>query len=454
MDYLPKFLQGWDVTQEPLGLARYELQQAAQTGRNVAALQARLEASDIADAQTLRGIYDDTMALQAPGDWPHFEGSDLADILAELPTAPKVVIPDRIEDRVQGAWFGRVIGNMVGKPVEVGSTRLTLREYLRATDAYPVTDYIPFGSASEREALSLSLPMEVFHGATRGHVHGSVRDDDIDYTILGLALLENHGTGYTTYDVASEWLARFPIYQLFTAERAAYKNLLRDVPLDRVGEYENPFREWIGALIRADIFGYVAPGDPRRAATLAYPDAILSHRANGVYGEMWAAALVASAFTASGPEDSVLTSLRQVPPTSQLAAEIQAVLADFHSGIDWEEAMDRLEARWDGVNWVHTINNAGALAAAILWGGGDFTTTVGLSVQSGLDTDSIGATAGSWAGAHVGYQALPAHLLDPLEDTCRSAVFGFGESSISSYAQRTLTLISDSQGMAAQHSDS
>jgi len=30
---------------------------------------------------------------------------------------------------------------------------------------------------------------------------------------------------------------------------------------------------------------------------------------------------------------------------------------------------------------VHTINNAGALTAAILWGGGDFTATACLAVQ-------------------------------------------------------------------------
>jgi len=110
--------------------------------------------------------------------------------------------------------------------------------------------------------------------------------------------------------------SRFPVYQVYTAERATYQNLVREVPLEQAGEYRNPYREWIGALIRADIFGYVAAGDPRRAAVLAYRDAILSHRANGLYGEMWAAALVASAFVATSPEESIARSLESVPTRS------------------------------------------------------------------------------------------------------------------------------------------
>ncbi|GAA3501272.1 hypothetical protein GCM10019016_083790 [Streptomyces prasinosporus] len=57
----------------------------------------------------------------------------------------------------------------------------------------------------------------------------------------------------------------------------------------------------IGALIRADVHGWVSPGAPRRAAALARKDAVLSHTGNGVYGAMWAAALVAAAFTAPTP---------------------------------------------------------------------------------------------------------------------------------------------------------
>jgi len=168
--------------------------------------------------------------------------------------------------------------------------------------------------------------------------------------------------------------------------------------------------------------------------------ASLSHRANGIYGAMWAAALISRAFTATGPEESIVESLRHVPGDSRLAAEIRTVLIQFRQGLDWEQCLDDLHTRHAGMSWVHTINNAGALTAAVLWGGGGFAETVGLAVQAGLDTDSIGATAGAWAGAWLGRPALPATLVDPLEDRCRTGVFGFGELAISSLAERTLAL--------------
>ena len=55
-------------------------------------------------------------------------------------------------------------------------------------------------------------------------------------------------------------------------------SLLHNVPIATVGENRNPYREWIGALIRADVSGWVFPGQPGAAAQLVYQDASLSHR--------------------------------------------------------------------------------------------------------------------------------------------------------------------------------
>ncbi|GAA3526256.1 ADP-ribosylglycohydrolase family protein [Amycolatopsis ultiminotia] len=437
MEYISDEEKNAGLTQEPWGLAHGEIEQAAQTGRAVTALRDRLAALTPADGAALLEVYEEALALPPAADWPYTEPSDPDEIRLALPADddPQPAVPD-LADRVHGAWTGRVIGNTIGKPFEIGPTRETIRGYLGSIGAYPLRGYVPFAEGADRSVLG----RWGFEGITEGRISGAVRDDDIDFTVLGLHILETYGPTYTTRDVAREWLSRFPVYQVFTAERNAYQNLVREVPLAEAGSHHNPFREWIGALIRADIFGMVHPGRPRRAALLTLPDALLSHRANGIYGQMWAAALLATAFTAETPEDCVAQSLRHIPAGSRLAAEIRAVAADHAAGTDWEQAIDRITARHTGMNWVHTINNAGALTAAILWGAGDFATTVGLAVQAGLDTDSIGASAGAWAGAFTGFDRLPGDLVRPIEDTYRSGVFGVGDTRISNLADRTLAI--------------
>ena len=96
----------------------------------------------------------------------------------------------------------------------------------------------------------------------------------------------------------------------------------------------NPYREWIGAQIRGDAFGYVNPGNARRAATTAYQDASLSHRGNGIYGEMWAAALVAEAFVSPDAATALRRSLAHVPPRSRLHEALSGVLSDHDKGLD------------------------------------------------------------------------------------------------------------------------
>ncbi len=44
-------------------------------------------------------------------------------------------------------------------------------------------------------------------------------DDDLNYPLLDLLLLQRHGHGFTTADVARLWLDELPAGRTFTAER-------------------------------------------------------------------------------------------------------------------------------------------------------------------------------------------------------------------------------------------
>ncbi|KUO12912.1 ADP-ribosylglycohydrolase family protein [Streptomyces sp. DSM 15324] len=344
-----------------------------------------------------------------------------------------------LADRVLGGWLGRIAGNMLGKPVEQGEvwTRERIDGYLRRAGALPLTDYLPEPATEEDRGR---LRPE-WRSCVRGRVHGSCRDDDIDYAILGLDLLERHGFAFTTEQVGDLWLLRLPYLQTFTAERAAYRNLAGGIRPPLTATYDNPYQEWIGALIRADVYGWTSPGAPRRAASLARRDAVLSHTGNGVYGAMWSAALIAAAFTAPTVRGALAEAMAVIPASSRLARTVRRVTALHDTGLGWEDTLATVGAETSGLGWIHTVPNAAVLTAGLLYGDGDFTRTLALTVRGGLDTDSNGATAGSVAGVMTGARAIPAHWTDPLEDTVHSAVFGFDGARISELAERTVRLV-------------
>ncbi|WP_338895078.1 ADP-ribosylglycohydrolase family protein [Streptomyces sp. TG1A-60] len=355
-----------------------------------------------------------------------------------IPAPPTPLTGAGLADRVLGGWLGRIAGNMLGKPVEQGDlwTRERIDGYLRRAGALPLTDYLP-EPADESDALALRPE---WRACVRGRIHGSCRDDDVDYAILGLHLLETHGFGFSTEQVGDLWLLRLPYLQTFTAERAAYRNLAGGLKPPLTATYDNPYQEWIGALIRADVYGWTCPGLPRRAASLARRDAVLSHTGNGVYGAMWAAALVSAAFTASGVRAAVDEASAVIPASSRLARTVRRVVSLHDAGMTWEETLTTVGEETAGRGWIHVVPNAAVLTAGLLYGEGDFTRSIALTVRGGLDTDSNGATAGSVAGVLCGAAAIPDRWKDPLEDTVRSAVFGFDGVRISELAERTVRL--------------
>ena len=198
------------------------------------------------------------------------------------------------------------------------------------------------------------------------------RDDDMDYPILGLLALEGHGSDLTSRNMANTWLSRMPFYLLYTAESAAYRNLVNRRWPPESATWRNPFREWIGAQIRADIFGYVSPGWPERAAELAFRDACMSHVKNGIYGEMFVAAMLAATFATSDIDEIVDVGLSEIPANCRLAEAVRETRAWCHASADWEEVWDRINERFGHYHRVHTINNAALVVMGLYFGARDY----------------------------------------------------------------------------------
>jgi len=397
-----------------------------------------------ASAGELESFWRALYALPPQPGWRYVEPSRFDEIRAVSPavrTGPWKADMDEMEDRMLGAWLGRCAGCLLGKPVE-GWPKERIEDCLRSEDAYPLDDYF------RRPPNAQGKPKG--HGLYLGEIDRMPRDDDIDYTILGLHILESFGRDVTSEQIAGQWLSRLQYGSVYTAERIAYRNLVNQLPIPETATYLNPYREWIGAQIRADAWGYAMPGRPSSAAELAFRDASISHVKNGIYGEMMASAMVAAAFCLKEPRKIVQAGLSVIPANSRLSEAVRNLLKWSRGAVSWQDCWSLVKQNYGHYSPVHTINNALNVVLALVYGKLDFTRTVGIAVMGGWDTDCNGATAGSIAGAAVGASMIPEKWKGPLQDRVESHVRGYQECRLPDLASRaTRQAVRNIQGLKA-----
>lgn len=297
--------------------------------------------------------------------------------------------------RIRAAWLGRISGCVLGKPLEVLSFREGpdgVQRYLRDAGALPLRDYVPLvedaGFAPAERACCL------------GRIERAEPDDDIDYTLLALTLVEEHGSSVRTEDVARAWLRLLPGGVTWTAERAAYRTLLDNMAEQFVngeaagfdlGECsDNRYNDWIGGQIRADLYGWVCPGRPSLAAELARRDAGLSHRGDGVHAAAFVAALAAALPDCADLDAALDRALAQIPARSGAAEAVR-----FGRSISGDaDAVERLHRHYSDLTPLHAVNNLALVVWSLCAHPGDFSATIGEVVAAGWDTDCNGATAG------------------------------------------------------------
>ncbi|NQV42330.1 MAG: ADP-ribosylglycohydrolase family protein [Candidatus Marinimicrobia bacterium] len=346
---------------------------------------------------------------------------------------------ESLYDAILGGWLGRSGGCLLGKPIEKYH-RTVIREMLESNNAWPLDNY--FTQVGMPRDLLERYPWKRRWGleSLRENIQCMPEDDDLNFTMLNLHILESNGARFSSEDVGNAWLNKLPVFEVFTAERIAYQNLLNGISPPQSATHLNPFREWIGAQIRADLWGYVCPGNPKQAAEFAWRDARVTHVRTGVYGEMFFAAVVAGAFIEKDIRKLIRMGLDQIPPQSRFAAAIEYVLQLPVEEMPWEEVADLIYEKFGHYHWVHTINNAALTVATLLKGQGDYEKTITNAVMGGWDTDCNGATSGSIIGVLVGAQALPSKWIDPLKNQVRSSLGGFDNSKFSDLAKRTQSI--------------
>lgn len=406
---------------------------------------------DAMSEEELEAVYNELDKLSISDSFKYTEPNGLESILKASTGCKYKKEPDRntLFSYFYGAWLGRIIGCIIGKPVERypyggGTDKLKGWECIKlwqdgAGDNFPPTDYISGRSKAEKEyGLDVGCAPSL-----RENLRYAESDDDIRYLVLGLLVNEKYGNDFTAVDIADMWQSYLVPSMTYTAEKIAYVNSLTcpDTTPEEKANYcnshRNPFREWIGAQIRIDHYGYYNAGDPLSAAKAAFNDANLSHTKNGVYGAMFFAALISAAFTEKNIRKCIDIALSVIPQKSRLYDDIQFAVNVAEKSDDATELYGKLWERFGELSAVHTNNNAAICVASLIMGNGDFVCTVGIAVGAGWDTDCNGATVGSFMGALLGNEKIPEYLSAPLNDTLYSSITDFHPTSIRNCAERT-----------------
>lgn len=372
--------------------------------------------------------------------YPYVEPSELSEIraLRKKPEPAGAVDKDTLEDKIHGAWMGRICGCLLGKTVE-GIRTNELIPFLQETGNYPMHRYIYRSDVTDQMLKKYGFPFA--HVPYADTVDGMPVDDDTNYVIMAQEIIQNRGRDFTPQDVANAWLAYQSKNAYFTAERVAFRNFINGFTPPMSVVYQNPCREWIGAQIRGDYFGYINPGDPEAAAEMAFRDASVSHIKNGIYGEMFAAAMIAVAATTDDVEKIILGGLGEIPHTSRLYESVMTVMDHFKRGGTQADCFAMIHKAYDEYTahgWCHTISNAMIVAASLLYGGGDYGKSVCMAVETGFDTDCNGATVGSVLGMAGGLGSIPAYWQAPIRDTLHTSIFGVGTVKISERVRMTM----------------
>jgi ADP-ribosylglycohydrolase len=437
----------------------YDWQQARDEGRNVEhlkevckAIQKRFYSDNrqdtLNDLEVACALEREMRKAPVTEKFKYGEPSDYEEILKERPEKGRAIfsVPDgAAKKRILGGWTGRVVGCLLGKPLEFWKHK-NLIGMLKETDNYPVNRYVSTKDFTpdliKKYNIKTGGPLikQPWIDELKGYAPA---DDDTNYTVLNLQLMEVFGYDFDPGDVLYAWIYWVPAGLCCTAERVAYNNALNGLSVPATATFQNPYREWVGAQIRAEAFGWVNPGNAEAAAEAAFRDACVSHTRNGIYGEMFIAAMVAAAMHSNDAREIIEAGLGEIPENSRLAMAVRSVIAEYDNGMTLEESIEKLHSLHDENNifeWCHIIPNEKIVILSLLHSGGDFTRAIGNCVQFAFDTDSNAAVVGAVMGTLLGSEGIEEKWTAPIGGLLASTVLDEHMNRIEDLAERTFKI--------------
>lgn len=380
-------------------------------------------------------------------DWPYIEPSDFRDIKTEAewnsPKSAPAPSEAVLREKARAAFMGSVVGCMLGKPVEAKLEMKELRKALEEAGEWPLDNYV-----TTKVLDNVGRRHRSWNETVRSRIQHVSPDDDINYTVLGMLVLEKSGMNFTRTDLAELWFLNLAPGWTFGPERtflskAATENTgwpdpgqdLSDQTIEQWGSVAQLGVELCGAAIRADAYGYAALSKPLLAAEMAFRDASMTHRRSGIYGTMFNAAAIASAATATDPIEIFASALTVVPRKSRFYEVVHDSLEIVDQASDWIEAYEKIHERHHDYGFCEILQETGTMINSA-----KFAQSTGhgvcLQVSQGNDTDSYGATLGSILGAYFGPEGLEDRWIKPFNNRIHTALSAFHETRLDAVAER------------------
>jgi len=303
-------------------------------------------------------------------------------------------------DKVMGCWAGKNIGGVLGAPFE-GKRQFNNIDY-----------YV--------QDLSSGPPP----------------NDDLDLQVIWLAAVERYGRLVDASILGEYWLSYvIPNWAEYGTGKA---NMQAGFMPPLSGHMDNQYRFSCGCFIRSEIWACLAPGIPDLAVRYAYEDGIVDHSGEGVYGEIFCAALESAAFLESDPQKLIKIGLSYIPADCTVTRCIKLAVECFSQKVDFHEARNRIHNEAPGTFGAlrqHLSDldteggklaigtagfdcpeNLGFAIAGWLYGEGIFGKSLCLAVACGEDTDCSAATLGAIMGIIQGASGLPEKWTAPIND--------------------------------------
>ena len=294
------------------------------------------------------------------------------------------------EDRVYGAWLGKIVGAFFGMPFEGKPENAVsdLDRFLRHFKYAPV-------------------------------------DDDFYYEMVAIYGFERYGIHMTIEQLGDTWKE----YKAGTWGSSEQARLALEKGIKPPKTGEPRYNKWfhtIGPQFSSGTYGMLTAGMVNLAGKTARYYSHINGYAEGCDGAVFVAGCTSEAFFEKNPERVVRQAAQLISPESNYRKALDQVLEGYSHSKDWREIAGEIEDRWrpEYPQFNNAVANGALCALALLYGRGDWLKSVNIITAADDYTDAdcncdvVSSVVGAMQGSRV--------ILPGLVKSLNNRIYGTG----------------------------